>query len=459
MGHQPQIAPSATSAPHGLARRLTAFDTLSLVAGSVIGVGIFLMPNQVATLLPSRAGMLAIWTLAGVVSLFGALAIAELGVMYPHAGGLYVYLREAYGERLAFLYGWALLVAIQTGNIASLAAALPIYLGYLLPLPAWAVKPAGIAAIVILTAANCIGVRRGAFLQNLLTAIKLATLGLMTLLLLFARAPAAAASQAPPADTWTWSSLGLAAIAVLYAYECWHLVTFAAGEVIEPEKNLPRGLIGGMALVIVLYVAANAGYLHVLSVSAMQSNPYVAASALEAVVGRSAALLVSGMIVFSVLGAMNGLVLSGPRVYYAMARDRVFFARLAEVSPRFQVPVWAIVFQGALAVVLVLVGSFAQLVGYAISSAWVFYALAVLAVWRLRRRNAAGAGFRCPLYPLLASVFVAFATFIVLSQVVRNPGQSAIAAAVILIGLPIYGLWSRRKTRLGPAGTSGAADA
>lgn len=432
-----------------LERRLTAWDTVSLVAGSVIGVGIFLMPNRVANLVGSPAAMMAIWAVAGTVSLFGALAIAELGSQYPQAGGLYVYLREAYGRPVAFLYGWSLLVAIQTGNIASLAAALPIYLGYLVPLSAAEGNIVGVAAIAVLTAVNCLGIRRGAFIQNLLTVIKVGTLGLMTLLLLTARrAPQAAA--APAALDWTWSSLGLAAIAVLYAYECWHLVTFAAGEVVHPEKNIPRGLLAGMGVVMVLYLAANAGYLHVLPVHTIQARPEVAAVAMETVVGRSAGLIVSVMIVFSLLGAMNGLILSGPRVYYAMARDGVFFKQLAHLSSLYHVPVYAILFQGLLAVVMTLVASFAQLVGYAISSAWIFYALTVAGVWKLRQRSATSPPFRCPVYPLLGGVFVAFALFIVLSQVVRQPAQSAVGVAVILLGLPAYWAWSR-KARSSPA--------
>lgn len=426
-----------------LERRLTLRDTVALVAGSVIGVGIFLMPNRVANLVSSPAIMLAIWALAGIVSLFGALTIAELGTRFPQAGGLYVYLREAYGRPIAFLYGWSLLVAIQTGNIASLAAALPIYFGYLVPLSEVATRSLGIGAIVALTAANCLGVRRGALVQNLLTVIKVATLAGMILLLLVA-SPAAPPAAGRPALDWSWSSLGLAAIAVLYAYECWHLVTFAAGEVVQPSRTIPRGLIAGMALVIALYLSANLAYLCALPVETIRERPEVAAVAMETVVGRAAGQLVSGMILFSVLGAMNGLILSGPRVYYAMACDGMFFKKLASVSENFHVPVYAIVFQGAVAILMTLVASFAQLVAYAISSAWIFYALTVAGLWMVRRRSGDAAPFRCPAYGVLGSVFVAFALFIVVSQLVRQPQQTIAGWAVIGLGLPIYWVWHRR---------------
>ena len=439
-----QDHPKSSADSQCLVRRLTLRDTVSLVAGSVIGVGIFLMPNQVANLVPVPSMMLAIWAAAGIVSMFGALAIAELGSQYPQAGGLYVYLREAYGRPVAFLYGWSLLVAIQTGNTASLAAAIPIYLGYMIPLGEFAAKLTGIAAIAVLTAANCMGIRRGALVQNVLTIIKIATLGLMTMVLLISRRPPLN-TVAPVENDWTWVSLGLACVAVLYAYECWHLVTFAAGEVARPEKNIPRGLIIGMTLVIVLYLAANAGYLRILSVHEIQSHPYVAASSLEAIMGAAAGSVVSAMILFSLLGAMNGLILSGPRVYYAMARDGVFFERFGEVSPRYQVPIHAIILQGILAAILTLIGSFAQLVGYAISSAWIFYALAVVGVWKVRRCRSQRPAFLCPAYPLLGCIFVAFAGYIVLSQVARQPRQSVFAGGLILMGLPLYWLWSRGK--------------
>ena len=303
----------------------------------------------------------------------------------------------------------------------------------------------GVATIALLTEGNCLGVRRGALIQNFLTVIKVGTLGLMTLLLLSAKG--SAEPVGPPAATdWSWSSLGLAAIAVLYAYECWHLVTFAAGEVAQPEKSIPRGLIAGMGLVIVLYLAANAGYLHVLPVRTMQDRPDVAAVAMETVVGRSAGLIVSAMILFSLLGAMNGLILSGPRVYYAMAPDGVFFKKLGALPPTYHVPVYAILFQGVLAVGLTLVASFAQLAGYAISSVWISYGLTVAGVWRLRRRAEGAPPFRCPAYPLLGGLFVAFALFIFLSQVAREPRQAAIGVAVILLGFPAYRAWSRRRS-------------
>lgn len=431
----------------GLERRLNVWDTVSLVAGSVIGAGIFLVPHQVARLISSPPLMLAIWAAAGTVSLFGALAIGELGSQYPHAGGLYVYLREAFGPGVAFLYGWSLLVAIQTGNIGSLGAAFSIYFGYLVPLSSTTAKLLGVGVITALTTGNCFGIRRGASIQNLFTVIKIGTLGLVIILLLMAKRTPARLDRPSPL-VWTWSSLGLAAIVILWAYEDWHLVTFAAGEVRDPERTLPRGLIVGVGLVIVLYLAANTGYLHVLPVESLQSRPDVAAAAMESVVGRRGGLVVSLLILFSILGAMNGLILSGPRVYFAMARDGLFFKQLARVSRAYHAPVYAIIFQGLLASVMVLAGEFAQLVGYVIFAAWIFYALTVSGIWKLRLRQAWNPPFRCPAYPLLGCVFVGFALYIVVSQVMREPRESALGVAIILLGLPVYWIWARRKKRL-----------
>src|SRR5262245_11720390 len=274
-----------------------------MVVGSVIGAGIFLVPNRIANLVGCSSAMLAVWAVAGFLSLFGALAIAELASQYPQAGGLYVFLRESYGRPLAFLYGWGLLAVIQTGNIDSLAVALPFYLSYLFRLSPSAEKFVAVGAILVLTAANCLGIRWGALIQNILTTVKVVTLSLMAVLLLLGGRVSKISPESPKCD-WTWSSLGLAAIAALWAYEGWHLVTFAGGEVSRPEKNLPRGLIVGMALVLTLYLAANAGYLHVLTVGTIQERSDVAAVSMEAVIGRSAGIIVAAMIVFSMLGAM-----------------------------------------------------------------------------------------------------------------------------------------------------------
>jgi len=414
-----------------------------MVVGSVIGAGIFLVPNRIANLVGCSSAMLAVWAVAGFLSLFGALAIAELASQYPQAGGLYVFLRESYGRPLAFLYGWGLLAVIQTGNIASLAVALPFYLSYLFRLSPSAEKLVAVGAILVLTAANCLGIRWGALIQNILTTVKVVTLSLMTVLLLLGSRVSKISPESPKCD-WTWSSLGLAAIAALWAYEGWHLVTFAGGEVSRPEKNLPRGLIAGMALVLTLYLAANAGYLHVLTVGTIQERTDVAAVSMEAVIGRSAGIIVAAMIVFSMLGAMNGLILTGPRVYYAMARDGLFFRRLASVSSTCHVPTHATLLQGGLAAFMATVGDFGQLLSYIIYAAWIFYALTVASVWKLRRR-ASSPPFRCPLYPLLGSLFVGFSAYIVLSNIVRQPVESAVGIAIILLGLPVYWIWSKNK--------------
>jgi APA family basic amino acid/polyamine antiporter len=433
----------------GLERRLDVWDTVSLVAGSVIGSGIFLVPHQISLLITSPLLVLAVWAVAGAVSLFGALAIAEMSSQYPHAGGLYIYLREAFGPGIAFLYGWSLLVAIQTGNIAGLGAAFSIYLRTFVSLSPLSAKLMAMGVIGALTLGNCFGIRRGASIHNVFTVIKLGTLACVIVLLIAARRAPAGGALPLPID-WKWSSLGLAAIATLWAYEGWHLVTFAAGEVRDPERTLPRGLILGVGLVIVLYLAANGGYLRVLPIGSLQSRPDVAAAAMESVIGRWGGWLVALLILFSIAGAMNGLILSGPRVYFAMARDGLFFRHLTQLSRSHHAPVYAIILQGLLASIMLLAGEFAQLITYVIFAAWIFYALTVAGVWILRRSPAWNPPFRCPAYPLLGCVFVGFALYIMVSQVTRAPRQAALGVSIILLGLPVYWIWSRRKNRVNP---------
>jgi APA family basic amino acid/polyamine antiporter len=438
------VPPRSGSSETPLRRTLDVWDTVSLVVGSVIGAGIFLVPHQVAGFVASPSLMLSIWVVAGMVSLFGALVIGELGSQFPRAGGLYVFLREAYGPLMAFLYGWSLLLAIQTGNIASLGAAFLVYFSCLIPVSPMGAKALGVAVIAFLTAGNCLGVRRGAWIQNWLTVTKAVTVGGVILVLLSAK-QASRVVAVPESQSLRWSSVGLATIVILWAYEDWHLASFAAGEIICPQRNLPRGMILGVGFVIVLYVAANAGYLHVLPLQMLRTRPDVAAAAMERVVGRFGGTIVSNLILLSVLGAMNGLILSGPRVYYAMAQDGCFFRQFAKVSKTHRVPVNAILLQGALASLMVVVRGFAQLVRYVIFAGWIFYALAVVGLWRLRGSPGWNPAFRCPAYLLLGCAFVLFAMYVVWSQIAREPREATLGLGVILLGIPIYGLWRGKK--------------
>ena len=389
--------------------------------------------------------MLAVWVVGGLFTLLGAMSLAELGAAMPHAGGLYTYIARAFGTLPGFLCGWMLFTVGTSGSIATLAAALPIYVGGFLPLTPAAGKAIGIAAIAFFTAVNLFSVRHGARAQNILTFLKVGGLVAMVgavFLLPSSPLPAGGAPQGPVG----LAAIGTALVAVLWAYEGWHDVSFVAAEMREPQRNFPRGLIGGTAVIIVLYLAANLAYLHVLSPQEIASSERVALTAIRRVAGETGARLLTAAILCSILGAMNCLVLAGPRAYYQMAKDGLLFERFARVHPRWRTPAEAIVLQGVWSSLLVVfIGGFSQLFTYVIFGAWIFYAAAVAGVIALRRKEPAlPRPFRVPGYPLVPILFVAGAAFLVVNTLVATPRESLIGLGFIALGIPLYFLAGKR---------------
>ncbi|MGH8459617.1 MAG: APC family permease, partial [Nevskiales bacterium] len=358
-------------------------DTTSLIVGSIIGSGIFLVPQAVAKQLPSFGVVLLVWLAGGALTLFGALSLAELGAAYPRAGGLYVYLSQAYGRPVGFLYGWGLLAMIHSGSIATLAVAFGLYLGRLLPLGPAGEKAAGLASVLFLTGVNCLGVRAGKRVQNLFTAAKLGGLGLMTAVLLWRGSPVELFSERfwpEEGAHWEWLPFGMALVGVLWAYEGWHVVSFTAEEVRQPARNLPRSLLYGALIIAGIYLLVNVAYYSVLSGSEIASSETVAATATTRAAGATAGGLISLLILISIFGAMNGMVLSGPRVYFAMARDGLFFSALGRLNARWHAPVTALLVQGAWAAALAMTGTFRGLFTYVVFTAWIFYGATVAGV-------------------------------------------------------------------------------
>jgi APA family basic amino acid/polyamine antiporter len=429
-----------------LARRLGFWDAFFLALGTVIGSGVFLTPHSIAQVLPSSGYILAIWVVGGVLSMMGALAIAELGAMYPEAGGLYVYLREAYGPMVAFLYGWALFLIIQTGSAATLAVAFNIYASYFFRLDAAGAKLVSLALVVGLTAVNCLGIRQGATLNNCATVLKVGSILFMAATI-FGGAPAAGNFSRPwdlPAGFPLLAGLGSAMIGALWAYEGWHMLSFTAGEIRLPQRNFPRALIASTAVLIVLYLLANLAYLHALTIPEIARYQDVAARSSQQALGSVAGGFIAAAIMVSIFGACHATILSGPRVFYAMARDGMFFSALARVHPRLKTPIVAIVAQGVWASVLVLLGTFQQLFSYVIFGGWIFYGLSALAVVVLRRR-APGIErpYRVPFYPWLPLVFTLMAGGLVVNSLVSSLESSLYGFAFLLLGIPVY--WVRRK--------------
>jgi APA family basic amino acid/polyamine antiporter len=369
-------------AAQDLPRSLGMLDATAIVIGIVIGSGIFVLPNLIARSLPSASAILAVGVVAGVLSFFGALAYAELGAMLPATGGQYVYLREAYGPLCAFVCGWTFMLAVLTGGSAWLAVTFSIYVGYFLPLTAAAAKALSIALIAALSAVNYVGVQEGAWVQRTFTTLKIVGLAVLIgagLLSPHTAAPAAA----PPLSAMHF---GVAMAACLMAYNGWSYVSFVAGEVRDPQKNLLRSLVLGMAAVAVLYVSANVAYLKVMTVAQIAATGRVGADLATRTMGPIGGTFVSLTVLLSIVGAVNGCILTGARIPFAQARDRLFFARFGEVHPRFQTPGFAILCSGIWTAILVLTGSYETLYSYSILAAWIFYTLSVGAVFVLRRK-------------------------------------------------------------------------
>jgi len=419
-----------------------------IVVGTVIGSGIFLVPGGVLRQADGYAGLaLLVWIVGGILSLLGALAYGELGAMNPQSGGLYVYLRDAFGPITAFLYGWTFFLVIATGSAATLAVASASYLQQFVALGPIGQKLAATALLAIVAAINVRSTRRSADVQNWSTAIKVgALLTMSTLLVLSYR-------HAPAADRPFWpssmtpgivSSMGLGMIGVLWAYEGWQYVTFSAGEAVDPQRTFPRAIVLGTAALIGVYLFANVGYLAALGAEGVARSDRVAAEAVSAIVGPGAAKLIAAAILVSIFSATNGLTITGPRVYYAMARDGLFFRALANVHPRYGTPAVSIVAGTLWAMVLAVSGTFEQLLTYVVFVGWIFYGLGAACVFVLRRtKPQADRPFRVPGYPWTPLFFIVAAAALVANTIATQPRRAAIGIAVVLLGLPVYFVWRR----------------
>jgi APA family basic amino acid/polyamine antiporter len=440
-----KTAPGAESA--SLVRGLRLPDATAVVIGTIIGSGIFLVPSNVSRQLPSLAAVLLLWVVGGVLTFFGALALSELGAAFPGAGGLYVYLRLAYGDAAGFLYGWALLSMIHTGSIATLAVAFGLYLAPLLGVSAGAGRAMAVGTVALLTAVNCLGVRAGKLVQNIFTTAKLGGLVTLAVVLLAHghRSILAGSLHSGVPSGRLVIPFGVALVAVLWAYEGWHVVSFVAGEVEAPARNLPRSLALGTASTALVYILANIAYYSVLPREGIAASQRVAAAAMTEVMGPAAGTAISLLIITSIFGAINGMVLTGPRVYWAMANDGLFFRSFARLSPRYRTPVIALLFQGAWSCALTLMGSFQQLFTYVIFTAWIFYGMTVAAVIVLRRRQPnQHRPFRCPGYPVVPALFALAALGIFISTIVADGKHAAIGIALVLAGCPLYAFFRAR---------------
>jgi len=424
-------------------------DLVLLIVGTVIGSGIFLVPGLVLKAVGNSVLLaLLVWFLGGVLSLLGALTYGELSAINPEAGGLYVHIRDCFGRFPAFLFGWILFFVVSTGSIAILAVAFSNYLGEIYPLGPWTAKLVSLLMIGVIALVNVRGTRASANLQNVTTAIKvLAILAMGASLIYFGSR--FQVRTAPPMSSMSLTSqlsgIGLAIVSVLWAYEGWQYSTFAAGETVNPRRDFPLAFLTGVLILIGVYVFANLGYLAALGTAGVANSNRVAATALATVVSPAVAKAVTFAILISMFSAANSIVLTAPRVYYAMAKDGLFFRRLAEVHPRFGTPAFAVAATAFWASVLAATGTFEQLLTYVVFVGWMFYALAAATIFVYRKRETGDSQkYRVPGYPWTPAVFIAVVAAFVLNTIIAQPARAAIGLGVVLTGAPAYLIWRKR---------------
>jgi basic amino acid/polyamine antiporter, APA family len=426
-----------------LARRLSLGDSIAIVVGIMIGGGIFLIPNLVARSVPSAPMIMGVWALAGVISFIGALACAELGAAFPATGGQYVFLREAYGRLAAFLCGWSLFTVARSAQVAWLSVVFSIYISYLVPLGPLASKLLSLAVLAAFTWVNYRGVKLGAFVQNSFTLAKV--VGVLIIVAAALLLGGSAGHDAVPGvGSVSLSSFGVALIACLLAYDGWVQLSFVAGEIRNPKRNVVRALTLGTFAVTAIYLLANVAYMRVLSISEIAASEHVGADAASRVLGAGGGTVVSLIILVSILGTLNGCFLTVPRVYFAQAADGLFFQRFAHVHPKYGTPGFAILAQAGWSAVLLLTGSYESLINYALFGISVFNGLMIAAVMVLRRTQPdVLRPYRMWGYPVTPLVFLAITLWFLGNMLVARPGPAFTSLALMLTGVPAYLVWER----------------
>lgn len=440
-------------APAHLEKRLSLLDAILLLVGGVIGSGIFLTAGQIATSVQRADLFILVWVAGGVISLLACLSVAELGGMFPTAGSQYVFLREAYGELPAFLYGWMIFAVVQTGAIASIAVGFAQYLGSVAPWVDRHQKSTALLAIALLTAVNVRGVRPGSILVNAATWAKYAG---MAALIAFGFAAGHGSwrhfsEHLPnaPVGSGLGIAFGLALVSVLFAYEGWSYVTWVAGEMKDGARNVPIALIAGISAVILIYVLMNAVYVYALPLDAILASKAVVRDAASAMFSPSIGSALAWVVVISTFGAMSSAILATARLTYAMARDGMFFSALGRVHPRFHTPAVSLLAQGVWACILAASGTFGQLLTYCIFMMIVGYVASVGAVFVLRRKLPDHSRpYRCLGYPVVPALYIVFGSAWIVNTVYSLPRESLASLGIALLGVPGYLYWAKQRRHI-----------
>lgn len=425
-----------------LTRAIGLPHATAIVVGIIIGASVFVQSSEITARVPSLTGVTLAWVVAGLLTMAGALVCAELSSALPRTGGVYVFLREIYSPALGFLWGWAMFWSMHTGIAAAIATVFARYAAYFVPMGDVALRGVGIGAILVLSFVNYFGVKFGSRVQTAFTVVKvLAVVAIIAAGAIFDPTVAASSSTVTVPAEYGVGDFLLAVSAGLFAFGGWHMVTYTAEETKDPERTIPRSLVLGTVIVTVCYVGLNFVYLSVLPIDRVIASTRVAADTFEALVGSWGGSFVSALVMFSAFGALNGVILAGPRVYYSMAQDNLLFKPVAAVHPRFRTPGRAIALQGIWAAVLVWTGTYRELVSRVIYTEWIFFGLLAVGVILLRRRADYAPQWRMPGVPLIPILFALFSFAIALNEIVSNFWNASIGLAMVLAGLPVYWMW------------------
>lgn len=422
-----------------LTRSLTRVNATAMVAGTIIGASIFVQPSEIARHLHSPGAIMLAWAACGLLTLFGALVCAELASAFPQAGGVYLFLREGLSPLAGFLWGWAMFWSVHSGIIAAIAVVFARYAGVFVPAHLQGdatIRVIAVGIILLLSAVNYLGVRAGGRLQTALTIAKIAAIVLLVVAGFLAdAAPVASASVARPDGM---SPFVLSLVAGLFAFGGWHMVTYTAGETTMPTRTIPVALLVGVGIVTACYIALNLVYLRLLPLEAVRSSTRIAADAADVIFGRGGAQILSVLVLGSAAGSLTGIILTGPRMYFAMAEDGLAPRTLAHIHPVYRTPSHAIIAQALWASVLAATGAYRQLFTRVVYTEWFFFALMAVALFVLRRRADYRPPYRIPAYPLVPLVFIAASLFIVFHQVTTDPREAAIGMGIVALGTPVY---------------------
>ncbi len=435
----------------GFRRVIRLRQATAMVVGTIIGASIFVQASEVSAHVHSVGGVLLVWVLAGTLTLIGSLVCAELASIYTRTGGVYVYLREAYHPIVGFLWGWAMLLTMHTGIIAAIATVFARYVGFFVPMGTTATRGVAAAIVLVLTALNYAGVRQGSRVQTALTGAKLLAIVLIIAIgvTLGSRVPEHFVGSSGSDE----GSLGggLAAMsAALFAYGGWHMVTYAADETEDAARTIPRALLWGTLTVTAAYIAMNTVYLYVLPLDQVASSTRVAADFADVLLGSGGGGILAAIVLVSSAGALTGIILAGPRVYYAMAQDGLLFRWFGALHPQYGTPHRAIVLQGVWAATLAATGSFRALFTRVVYTEWIFFALVALGLIILRRRVGVTRLYAMPGYPVLPVLFIIASLAVAAGAIVADPLDSTIGLSLVLVGIPVYYYWRPRTSSRSP---------